>query len=129
MDQILTNFVPYTDPYVIISWPWPDPITGKILEIRSAVMWNEDVQMEYPTELQATDALRFIANTTFTLKGWLFKNSDDVVKTIYKIDHSFTAVKRIYDNYKLMKDMETVEIFIGLLRRHSARLRLKKFYP
>jgi len=106
MDQILTNFIPYTDPYVVVSWPWPDPITGKVLEIRSAVMWNEDVQMEYPTELQATDALRFMANTSFTLKGWLFKNSDNVVKTIYKIDHSFTAVNRIYDNYKLMQDME-----------------------
>lgn len=107
MDQILTNFIPYTDPYVVISWPWPDPITGKVIEIRSAVMWNEDVQMEYPTELQATDSLRFMANTSFTIKGWLFKNSDNVVKTIYKIDHSFTAVNRIYDNYKLMKDMET----------------------
>lgn len=107
MDQMLTNFIPYTDPYIVVSWPWPDPITGKIIEIRSAVMWNEDVQMEYPTELQATDALRFIANTSFTLKGWLFKNSDNFVKTIYKIDHSFTAVNRIYDNYKLMKDMES----------------------
>jgi len=106
MDQIITNFVPYTDPYVIISWPWPDPITGKTLEIRSAVMWNEDITMEYPEELEKSTPLRFNADTSFTVKGWLFKNSENIVRPIYRIEHNFTAVKHLYDNYQLMKSME-----------------------
>lgn len=115
MDQIITNFVPYTDPYIVISWPWPDPLTGKIIEIRSAVIWNEDIQMEYPEELDKSKPLRFIADTTFTIKGWLFKNSPNIVKTIYRIDHDFTAVNRIYDNYQLMADMEFPNINVDTI--------------
>lgn len=105
LDQILTNFIPYTDPYVVVSWRWPDPLTGKTVEIRSAVMWNEDISMDYPKDLQNNAPLRFIADTSFTIKGWLFKNPGDPAKTIYRIDTTFTSVSEIYYNYSLMKDM------------------------
>ena len=105
LDQILTNFIPYTDPYVVVSWKWPDPTTNKTIEIRSAVIWNEDVTMDYPKDLQNNAPMRFIADTSFTVKGWLFKNPGDPAKKIYKIDTTFTAVSDIHMNYDLMKGM------------------------
>lgn len=105
LDQILTNFIPYTDPYVMVSWKWPDETTGKTIEVRSAVIWNEDVSLDYPKDLQNNSPMRFIADTSFTIKGWLFKNPGDPAKTIYKIDTTFTAVSDIYFNYDLMKSM------------------------
>lgn len=105
LDQILSNFIPYTDPYVVVSWKWPDPNTNKTIEIRSAVMWNEDISMDFPKDLQNNAPLRFIADTSFVVKGWLFKNPGHPAKTIYKIDTTFTAVSDIYYNYELMKGM------------------------
>ena len=105
LDQILTNFIPYTDPYIMVSWKWPDTVPGKTIEIRSAVVWNEQVTMEYPTDLQNTSPLRFIANTSFTVKGWLFKNSGDPVGKIYVITSNFVSVSDIHYNYSLMHEI------------------------
>lgn len=104
MDQILTNFIPYSDPYVVVSWRWPDDVPGKTLEIRSTVMWNEQISMEYPSDLQNNTPLRFIANTSFTVKGWIFKNSGQPLGKIYTINTTFTGVKELDSNYQLMKD-------------------------
>jgi hypothetical protein len=89
----------------MVSWKWPDTVPGKTIEIRSAVVWNEQVTMEYPTDLQNTSPLRFIANTSFTVKGWLFKNSGDPVGKIYVITSNFVSVSDIHYNYSLMHDM------------------------
>ena len=40
MDQIVSNFVPYSNPYVIISWPVPTGLLGSLQEIRSAVSYT-----------------------------------------------------------------------------------------
>ena len=73
MDQILTNFVPYNDPYIVISWLLPDKNMSLPQEIRSVVEWSGDISVDYPVELSPNQPFRVTADTTFVIKGWLFK--------------------------------------------------------
>ena len=107
IDQIVTNFVPYCDPYIVMSWKWPGQFPwGDHLEIRSHVKWNEDVSFEYPTDTTATQHYRCIGNTSFTIEGWLFRNDPGPSKPIYVIDTSFTALQELAD-YHTMHGWET----------------------
>jgi len=86
MDQILSNFIPYCDPYIIISWKLP---FAKNFEIRSEVLWSGQTNVQYPSDIGPTQAFRISADTSFTIKGWLFKKTDEIVKRIYTIDEKF----------------------------------------
>lgn len=83
MDQIISNFVPYCDPYIVISWKFP---FNPDFELRSEVLWSGDVNISYPTELQANQPYRLTGETSFIIKGWLFKATDNIVRKIYTID-------------------------------------------
>jgi hypothetical protein len=89
MDQILSNFVPYNDPYFIISWT-KRGTPG--LEIRSEVLWSGQLQMGYPTEQQSNQPTRVTCDTSFTIKGWLFKADANPTGRIFKINTNFNAV-------------------------------------
>jgi hypothetical protein len=95
MDQILTNFIPYCDPYIIISWKLPDgdgdPKTHLQNEIRTEVLWNGNINLQYPDNLAPTSPFRITADTSFLIKGWLFKNSTETVKRIYTIKSDYYA--------------------------------------
>lgn len=109
MDQILTNFIPYCDPYVVVSWKWPGVrIDGNPFEIRSKIIWSEEVSIDYPVELTPNQHYRIIADTSFTIEGWMFRNVPDPGKPIYIVDTSFTAVSDI-DTFDVMKNWETVD--------------------
>ena len=91
MDQILSNFVPYNDPYIIISWKIPDTVNLAVeQEIRSEVLWNGNVSMSYPTDINASEKYRITADTSFTIKGWLFKDlRNNTAENIYFVDSNF----------------------------------------
>jgi len=89
MDQILSNFVPYNDPYFIISWQ-RDGMAG--IEIRSEVLWSGSLAMTYPTEQSPDKTFRVSCDTGFTIKGWLFKADANPVGRIFKVDSNFYAV-------------------------------------
>lgn len=108
IDQILTNFIPYTDPYFVVSWKWPDNIPFSDFEIRSHVIWNENVDLQYPLDIAKEAAYWIVANTSFTIESWMFKNSPGEGKSIYVIDHSFTSVSEM-QTYELMKSLEVIE--------------------
>lgn len=92
VDQILSNFVPFCNPYVIISWYLPKDFNTDIdQEIRSEVLWNGNVSMNYPIELVSSQKARVTADTTFTVKGWLFKDEDQPAGNIFYIDQNFVA--------------------------------------
>jgi hypothetical protein len=94
MDQIISNFVPYNNPYIVIAWKVPDVFTPNYeQEIRTEVLWDGNLAMNYPVEVNNTQKAQIIADTSFTIKGWLFPYVDRPVKNIYKIDASFYAVK------------------------------------
>jgi hypothetical protein len=69
-DQIITNFVPYFDPYIIVSWRTP---SMPDYEIRSQVVWSGNVATTYPYDINSTTVARVEGTTSFTFKGWLFK--------------------------------------------------------
>jgi hypothetical protein len=90
MDQILSNFIPYFDPYIVISWKLPDlTISGIPYELRNEVLWNGNINIQYPDNLTGTQPYRLTATTSFTIKGWMFKKMDEIVKKIYTIDSKF----------------------------------------
>lgn len=99
MDQILSNFIPYNNPYIILSWKVPDTlsINGFTLphEIRSEVLWSGSVNLAYPTDIAATEKYKIIGDTSFTIKGWLFPAKKDTVGNIFYIKENFHNTKLI----------------------------------
>lgn len=120
VDQILSNFIPYTNPYIIISWTVPEDIQlVNMQEIRSEVLWSGNISMSYPTELGETAKYRITADTSFTIKGWMFRNDNNPVSNIYTINANFYPVSAIdvtlenditSYNAKLSGDKETVTV-------------------
>jgi len=104
MDQILSNFIPFSNPYVVISWKVPKDFNlSTDQEIRSEVLWDGNVGLNYPTELNASAKARITADTSFTIKGWMFKDVDDPVGNIFYIDQNFNAVD-IISGYESMEN-------------------------
>jgi len=100
VDQIVSNFVPYNNPYIILSWKVPSDFgAGYDQEIRSEVLWSGDLAYTTPTETTYNDHYRVAVDTSFTIKGWLFPEQKDTQGSIYKIDSNFIGVdlaNRIY---------------------------------
>ena len=87
MDQILTNILPYFDPYIVISWRPPN---RPDFEIRSSVFWSNSVSLNYPSDLAAGQNARIAADTSFTIKGWLFKSREtELTGTILTINSTY----------------------------------------
>lgn len=84
MDQILSHLLPYVNPYFVVSWRTPN---RPDYEIRSNVYWSGNVNIQYPTDVNATQVARVVADLTFTFKGWLFQVAQEV-ENIYKFDMS-----------------------------------------
>jgi hypothetical protein len=102
MDQIISNFVPFCNPYVIISWKVPEAFQlSKDQEIRSEVLWDGSVSMSYPVELTSSQKARVTADTTFIIKGWLFKDTANPVGNIFHIEENFYNENKLeyYDNF------------------------------
>jgi len=93
MDQIISNFIPYNNPYIIISWPVPTSLSPTLKEIRSEVMWDGNLSINYPNELQPNQPARVAADTSFTVKGWIFpgKQIQDGKNILY-INTNFSPV-------------------------------------
>jgi hypothetical protein len=90
MDQILNNFIPYTDPYIIISWKIPNISESTIpYELRNEILWSGNVNINYPQDLAPTAPFRITAETSFTIKGWFFKKIGEPYKKIYTIQSDY----------------------------------------
>lgn len=100
-DQIISNFVPYNNPYIILSWKVPSELGADYeQEIRSEVLWSGDLNYNTPTDVTYSDKFRVVIDTSFTIKGWLFPEAKDIQKIIYSVDSNFINVNlanRIYD--------------------------------
>ena len=88
MEQIVTNFAPYSNPYIIIAWKEPSTRTETI-EIRTEVLWNKNITMNNPTDTSFSDKFRVVADTSFTIKGWLFREKASGSVPIYFIEQNF----------------------------------------
>lgn len=94
MDQILANFIPYVNPYIIISWKIPNEFAPSTnIELRSEVFWDGNINLEQPVEMGENKKYRNIATTTFEIKGWLFKkHPNKPLANIYEVHSDFYAV-------------------------------------
>jgi len=94
LDQIISNFAPYSNPYIIISWKTPAAFTQLPTEIRTEVEWSGSINVDTQPTLPDSQKQHIIATTSFTIKGWLFpyKATNDTAPIIYKVDSNFTAV-------------------------------------
>ena len=112
-DQIISNFVPYNNPYIILSWKVPADFGADYeQEIRSEVLWSGDLNYNTPTDVSYSDKFRVVIDTSFTIKGWLFPEQKDIQNIIYKIDNNFINVdlaNRIYDPEGKELDFVTYE--------------------
>jgi hypothetical protein len=98
-DQIVTNIFPYFDPYIVLSWRTPSLPNE---EIRSNVYWSGNIATTYPTDVDASKAARVQGDTSFTIKGWLFKAlAKDSDNTIFTINTDFNQTKDITTQYTL----------------------------
>jgi len=108
LEQIISNFVPYSNPYIIICWKTPESFRiNNIEEIRSEVLWDGSISVEYPTDIESSTKPRFSGNTTFIIKGWLFPAAeDDYYKNIYFVNSHF----RLTEKYNLNYDSLSVDL-------------------
>lgn len=120
LDQIIQNFTTHCNPYIIVSWKEPEKFGLPFLnEIRTEIQWGGDVSLEYPNNINSDDKWRIMADTTFTIKGWVFPPFENQVANIYYIDMNFHTVDTgvqffNYDDYhrlsavSLTTDMLTI---------------------
>ncbi len=93
MDQILSNFVPYNNPYIIISWAEPTKVNAQTVEIRSEVLWSGNISITEPVDIASSEKFRVVADTSFTIKGWLFRSINEMSQQIYFIDANFVSTR------------------------------------
>ena len=113
MDQMITNFVPYFDPYIILSWKHPNVNR----EIRSEVEWNGQLTYKYPTDIAATDNYRCSVDTSFVIKGWMFKKVEAGSEPIYTVHTDYIGISALdiipfydYDEFKEPLDKDEFSI-------------------
>jgi len=115
MDQIISNFVPFSNPYIILTWKEPTNVPDQVLEIRSEVLWSGSISLTEPTDLAASDKFRIVGDTAFTIKGWLFRNKNEISSQIYFIDANFMAVS----GSKIIIDDSNYSSFINSLSTNT----------
>jgi len=94
LDQIIQNFVVNCNPYIIVSWKFPEKFGLPFLdEIRSEIQWSGNVSYNNPKDLSPDTKWRISAETSFTIKGWLFKSDNNPKQaSIYRINADFHAL-------------------------------------
>lgn len=98
MDQILTNFVPYTDPYIVVSWVVPDRNMSTNQEIRSLIEWSGNISINYPVDIQSNQPYRVTADTSFVIKGWLFKKEEKQIPNVLTVS---VNAEHVLDNQEV----------------------------
>lgn len=100
VEQIISNFAAYTNPYIVLVWKIPATYNlTQTYEIRTEVEWSGSIALNYPGDIAATDKYRLTADTSFTIKGWLFPEApQENVKNIFFIDANFYATRSLSGN-------------------------------
>lgn len=122
MDQILSHFLPYINPYFVISWRTPKRPDH---EIRSKVMWDGSVNIQYPVEVSSSQTARVQADLTFVFKGWLFQNSENI-ENIYSFDSSIVASENVSFDTLLNTD---IDLLTGIDTIAVSRVRYNAAIP
>lgn len=120
IDQIVSNFIPWCNPYFVISWKIPDSFGLDFDdELRSEVSWSGSIDYENPLDIDGSTKYRIVGNTSFTIKGWLFPALETPVAPIYVVNSNFHAVGTgadlySYDSYPALSgvDYTTTDVIL-----------------
>jgi hypothetical protein len=111
VDQIIQNFVVNCNPYIIVSWKIPEEFGMPFLdEIRTEIQWSGNISYNNPKDLSPDTKWRISADTTFTVKGWMFKSLNRPQEPIYTVKtdfRTFSLKDKIYtyDNYSKLSSI------------------------
>lgn len=123
MDQIISNFVPYNNPYIILSWKVPEDLAAGGFaipqEIRSEVLWDGSINLTYPTDINASEKYKVIGDTTFTIKGWLFPAVQNDVGNIFYINNNFHNVSLVTTVAELTAQSYNTPLSSGLVSENE----------
>lgn len=93
IDQIVSNFVPWCNPYFVISWKIPEAFGLDFIdELRTEVTWSGSIDYETPLNIDNSEKYKIVGNTSFVIKGWLFPPFEVPVAPIYVVHTNFIAV-------------------------------------
>ena len=85
LDQIISNYIPFTNPDFYVIWHHPKYPT---LDIKSQIVWSARIDIKTPTELGDKESENSYASTTFTYKTWIFPG-------LYQDDGNRPRIERI----------------------------------
>jgi len=112
MLQILSNWVPYTDPYIYIDVI--DPSTKQTL--RTKVEWSGSIRPEQEID-DPKETFRTGFSTSFTIYGYLFKKIIEDGGNICKITTNMSSVTSLN---KCFFDLKEFETSIGLTSAYKS---------
>ena len=107
MDQIIQNFVVYTNPYLVYSLK--EPKTGR--ELRVEVLWDGNISHNYPganDNLEANKTQRWTSSTSFTIKTFLFRTKVEQPKPICFIQDNIIIPENFYCDYQNLSRPDNV---------------------
>jgi hypothetical protein len=111
-DQLISNIIVNSNPYFILSWRIPGVPDQ---EIRSPVLWNGSVNIQYPQDINSSTVARVQADLSFTIKGWLFKSpkADERDAKIFTITADYNTIQQLTTHYSLSSlDSDYTERFV-----------------
>ncbi len=123
LDQIITNIFANFYPYIVISYRHPNINQ----EVRCKVQWDGNISLQYPNDLAAQTPYRIMADATFNVSTWIFKNFSNPYGIIYNIPTTFTAVSELYDDYETLKTLEGP--LVTDYKTVSGRPQIKNVHP
>lgn len=118
IDQIVSNFIPWCNPYFIISWKIPQEFGMDFIdELRTEVSWSGNVDFENPTNIEHTDKYRIVGNTSFTIKGWIFPSVETPQAPIYVVNTNFIGLSSgldlfTYNSYNSLSSSDTTDVIM-----------------
>lgn len=107
IDQLISNFAAYANPYIIISWKVPEEFgLPASMPLNSKVEWDGGIVLSYPVDINHSARTVITADASFTIEGWLFKEVTDPINNIFFIDANFYNTRILsagnfitYDDY------------------------------
>ena len=116
IDQIISNFAAYTNPYIYITWEAPEEIgLPASMPINSKVEWSGSINLDYNSEINYSSRSVITADTSFIVQGWLFKESIDPLDNIFKITRNFYSNQFLsagnfitYDDYNTLSGADPI---------------------
>lgn len=110
IDQLISNFAAYANPYIIISWKVPEEFgLPATMPLNTKVEWDGNISVQYPVDINHSKRSVITADATFTIEGWLFKEIVDPINNIFFIDANFHNTRILsagnfvtYDDYNTL---------------------------